>query len=85
MAEGVVPSYFATLFDEQISDTFGFVRQCYKVDQIVKEWEIKTKSSFTPWMADKNFGSIGVFLHIYSFIFLGKKNVYFRKCKDKYM
>ena len=35
------------------------------VDEIVKEWELRTKSSFTPWMTEKNFGNIGVSLHIY--------------------
>ena len=57
-----------TPFDKQISNTFGYVLQCHKVDQVVKEWEIRRKSSFTLWMAETNFRSIGVSLHIYSFI-----------------
>ena len=63
---GTASQYLSTLFYKQISNTFGYVLQCHKVDEIVKEWEIRTKSSFTPWMAEKkNFGNIGVFLHIY--------------------
>ena len=51
---------------KRFSNTFGYVLQCHKVDEVVKEWEIRTKLSFTPWMVEKNFGNIGVFLHIYS-------------------
>ena len=57
------------LVRQKVSNTFGYVLQHHKVDEIVKdgvkEWEIRRKSSFTPWMAHKNFGNIGVFLHIY--------------------
>ena len=62
---GTASQYLSTLFDKKISNTFGYVLQYHKVEEIVKEWEIRTKSSFTPWMAEKNFGNIGVFLHIY--------------------
>ena len=70
MAAKAVPAsqYLTTPFDKQISNTFGYVLQCHKVDQVVKEWEIRRKSSFTLWMAETNFRSIGVSLHIYSFI-----------------
>ena len=61
---GTASQYLSTLFDKKISNTFGYVLQHNKVDEIVKEWEIRTKSSFTPWMAEKNFGNIGVFLFI---------------------
>ena len=50
---GTASQYLSTLFDKQISKTFGYVLQCHKVDEIVKEWEIRKKSSFTPWMAEK--------------------------------
>ena len=33
--------------------------QSYKIDKIVKEWELCTNSSFTLWEVDDNFGIIG--------------------------
>ena len=32
--------------------------QSYKIDKIVKEWELCINSSFTLWEVDDNFGSI---------------------------
>ena len=65
---GTASQYLSTLFDKQISKTFGYVLQCHKVDEIVKEWEIKTKSSFTPWMAEKK--TLGT-LVCFTYLFLG--------------
>ena len=40
-------NHLSTIFDVQISSTFGYVKQLFKVDEIVKEWELISKSSFT--------------------------------------
>ena len=65
---GTASQYLSTLFYKQISNTFGYVLQCHKVDEIVKEWEIRTKSSFTPWMAGKK-KTLGTLVCFYIFIF----------------
>ena len=66
---GTASQYLSTLFYKQISNTFGYVLQCHKVDEIVKEWEIRTKSSFTPWMAEKK--KLWEHWYVFTYLFLG--------------
>lgn len=54
-----IASHLSVIFDERLSSNSGYVHQSYKIDEIVKEWKLSTNSSFTPWVVDKNFGSIG--------------------------
>ena len=49
-----IASHLSVTFDERLSSKSGYVYQSYKIDEIVKEWELSTKSSFTPWVVDKN-------------------------------
>ena len=59
---GTASQYLSTLFDKQITNTrFNAI-----VDEIVKEWELRTKSSFTPWMTEKTLGTL---VCLYIFIF----------------
>lgn len=46
-------------FEEQIKSNFGYVKYAFKVQEVVNEWELATKSAFTAYTAPKNFGSIG--------------------------
>ena len=64
---GTASQYLSTLFDKQISNMFGYVLQCHKGDEMVKEWEIRTKLSFTPWMVEKK--TLGTLVCFYIFIF----------------
>ena len=54
-----IASYLSVIFDVRLSSKSGYVYQPYKIDEIVKEWELRTNSSFTLWVMDDNFGSIG--------------------------
>ena len=52
-------SSISLLFDHQVRNNYCYVLNPKKVDEIVREWELITNSSFTNWSVDKNFGSIG--------------------------
>ena len=54
-----IASHLSVIFDVRLSSKSGYVFQSYKIDEIVKEWELCTNSSFTLWVVDENFGSIG--------------------------
>ena len=54
-----IASHLSTIFDVRLSSKSGYVYQSYKIGEIVKEWELCTNSSFTLWVVDDNFGSIG--------------------------
>lgn len=56
-----IASHLSVIFDVRLSSKSGYVYQSYKIDEIVKEWELCTNSSFTLWVVDDNFGSIGKF------------------------
>lgn len=51
--------HLSVIFDERLSSKSGYVYKSDKVDEIVKEWELPTNSSFALWKVDDNFGSIG--------------------------
>ena len=52
-------SRLETLFDKQTSSSRGYVTLAYKIEEIVREWELQTKSSFTLFTAPKHFGQLG--------------------------
>ena len=52
-------SHLSVNFDERLSGKSGYVHQSYKIDEIVRDWELCTNSSFTLWVVDDNFGTIG--------------------------
>ena len=52
-------SHLSAIFDERLYGKSGYVHQSYKIDEIVRDWELCTNSSFTLWVVDDNFGSIG--------------------------
>ena len=54
-----IASHLSVIFDERLSSKSGYVYKSNKVDEIVKEWELRTNSSFALWKVDDNFGSIG--------------------------
>ena len=54
-----IASHLSVIYDERLSSKSGYVYQSNKVDEIVKEWELRTNSSFALWKVDDNFGSIG--------------------------
>ena len=54
-----VASHLWEIFHVRLSRKSGYVYQSYKIDEIVKEWELCANSSFTLWVVDDNFGSIG--------------------------
>ena len=54
-----VASHLSEIFDVRLSSKSSYVYQSYKIDEIVKERELCTNSSFTLWVVDDNFGSIG--------------------------
>ena len=46
-------SRLETLFDKQTSSSRGYVTEANKIEEIVREWELQTKSSFTLFTAPK--------------------------------
>ena len=52
-------SRLETLFDKQTSSSRGYVTEAYKIEEIVREWELQTKSLFTLFTAAKHFGQLG--------------------------
>ena len=52
-------SRLETLFDKQTSSSRGYVTEAYEIEEIVREWELQTKSSFTLFTAPKHFGQLG--------------------------
>ena len=52
-------SRLETLFDKQTSSSRGYVTEAYKIEEIVREWELQTKPSFTLFTAPKHFGQLG--------------------------
>ena len=52
-------SRLETLFDKQTSSSRGYVTEAYKIEEIMREWELQTKSSFTLFTAPKHFGQLG--------------------------
>ena len=49
-------SRLETLFDKQTSSSQGYVTKAYEIEEIVREWELQMKSSFTLFTAPKHFG-----------------------------
>ena len=52
-------SRLETLFDKQTSSSRGYVTEANKIEEIVREWELQTKSLFTLFTAPKHFGQLG--------------------------
>ena len=40
-------SHLSAIFDERLYGKSGYVHQSYKIDEIVRDWELCTNSSFT--------------------------------------
>ena len=54
-------SHWSVIFHVRLSSKSGYVYQSYKINEIVKAWNLCTNSSFTRLVVDDNFGTIGKF------------------------
>lgn len=58
-----IASHLSVIFDVRLSSKSGYVYQSYKIDEIVKEWELCTNSSFTDVANKPNYA---LFSHLFT-------------------